>query len=210
MKRIFTTLVILLSFYSLSYAQRYSQQVGQTEFGIGVGYSSAYIVESNSGYGSSTDFVSGFNVGVSADHYFSDRWSLKVKVLYDQKGWGNGYISTPDYQYQDVNFKLNYITVPVMANWHFGRTRNWYLNFGPYVGFLTSAKESTDNIDVKSSINNVDGGIALGIGIKIPISENAKFFIEYDGQGGAVNVFKQSDGTYQNLRESFNIGIDFQ
>jgi hypothetical protein len=211
MKKIFTTLFLVLGFYGLSHAQqRYGQQslAGTTEFGFDVGYNSSYLIESQSGYNS--DFVSGFNVGVSADHYFSDNWSLKVKVIYDQKGWGNGFITTPTGEYDNVNFKLNYVTVPVLANWHFGRTRNWYLNFGPYVGFLTSAKETTDNIDVKDSFNSVDGGIALGIGIKIPISDRAKFFIEYDGQGGVTNIFKDSGGdNFQNLRESFNIGINF-
>jgi len=211
MKKILTTLVIVIGFYNLSFAQQRfgEQEAGNTEFGLDVGYNSAYLLESQSAH--SSDFVSGFNVGISSDYYFSKAWSLKVKVIYDQKGWGNGYITTNgDILYSDVNFKLNYVTVPVMANWHFGRTRNWYLNFGPYIGFLTSAKETTDNIDVKDSFNSVDGGIALGVGIKIPISDNAKFFIEYDGQGGVVNVFKQADGTYQNIRGSFNIGINFQ
>jgi len=210
MKKIFTTLVILLSFYSLSYAQRFSSQAGNTEFGVDVGYNSSYIIESQSGYNS--DFVSGFNVGVSADHYFSDSWSLKVKAIYDQKGWGNGYISTDVDEYDNIRFKLNYITVPVMANWHFARTKNWYLNFGPYIGFLTSAKgtDGANTIDVKDYFNSVDGGIALGIGVKIPISDRAKFFIEYDGQGGVTNISKESGGdNFQNLRESFNIGINF-
>lgn len=207
MKKIFTTLFIVLGFYSLSFAQRFSQQAGTTEFGIDVGYNSSYVIQSQTGYGS--DFVSGLNVGLSADHYFSDDWSLKVKAIYDQKGWGNGYINTGVNYYDNVNYKLDYITVPVMANWHFGRTRNWYLNFGPYIGFLTSANVTNYNIDVKDDFNSVDGGLALGIGIKIPISPSAKFFIEYDGQSGVTNVFKQSDDTYRNLRESFNIGINF-
>ncbi len=55
--------------------------------------------------------------------------------MYDQKGWDDGTIT-------DVNgtfitdYNLNYLTVPVMANWHFGRTKNWYLNFGAYTAIL--------------------------------------------------------------------------
>jgi len=208
MKKIFTTLFIVLGFYSLGYAQqRPWQKAGTTEFGFDVGYNSAYIIQSGSGYGS--DFVSGLNVGAYADHYFSNDWSLKVKVIYDQKGWGDGYINTPTYSYDNVNFRLDYITVPVMANLHFGRTRNWYFNFGPYIGFLTSAQETNDNVDVKDNFNSVDGGLALGVGVKIPISPKAKFFIEYDGQGGVTSVFKYSDGNYENLRESFNVGLCF-
>lgn len=96
-----------------------------------------------------------------------------------------------------------------MANWHFGRTRNWYLDFGPYVGFLLNAKEDEYNTDLKSAFNSTDGGLALGIGVKIPISRTAKFFIEYDGQSGITNVFSDSDVTTRTLRGSINLGINF-
>jgi hypothetical protein len=204
MKKLFFTTLILLGCYTLTNAQTRNA----TEFGIDVGYNSSYLIESQSNY--NTDFRSGLNVGVSADHYFSDTWSLKVKAIYDQKGWGNGFIVQPSGPtLYNVDFKLDYLTVPVMANWHFGRTRNWYFNFGPYIGFLLDASASDNYPGIKDSFNTVDGGIALGVGIKIPINQTSKFFIEYDGQGGATNVFKNSDSNYQNIRESINIGINF-
>lgn len=204
MKKIFTTLFVLLAAYTIASAQT-SQG---TEFGVNIGYNSAYVTDGQSNQ--TTAFVSGFNAGVSADHYFSDRWSLKVKAIYDQKGWGDGFISTSSSQTNGINFKLSYITVPVMANWHFGRNRNWYLDFGPYVGFLLSAKAAGYNTDLKDGFNSVDGGLALGIGYKFPINETTNFFIEYDGQSGVTNIFKDSNGgNYLNARGSFNIGINF-
>jgi hypothetical protein len=98
-----------------------------------------------------------------------------------------------------------------MANWHFGHTRNWYLNFGPYVGFLLSAKETTNGSDLKPIMNSTDFGISTGIGVKFPISENAKFFIEANGQDGVNDVFKNNSGsTVINVRSSLNIGITFR
>jgi opacity protein-like surface antigen len=110
-----------------------------------------------------------------------------------------------------------------MANWHFGRMRNWYLNFGPYVGFLlsahavansaaftTSSTSSTNSIDVKDSFNSTDFGLALGIGVKFPVSNNVKLFIEDDGQAGVSHLFKDgSDGNVQSVRSSINIGFIF-
>ena len=204
MKKILLTLLVLLGCYTLSKAQR----ANSTEFGIDVGYNGAYLAEGNS-Y-NNTDIKGGVNVGLSADHYFTEAWSLKVKAIYDQKGWANGFLVLPSGQTINyVDFKLNYLTVPVMANWHFGYTRNWYLNFGPYIGFLLDASSSTNYPGIKDEFNTVDGGIALGVGIKIPINRKTRFFIEYDAQGGAANVFKYSDYSYQNVRESFNIGINF-
>src|ERR1700744_4075931 len=142
MIKIFTTLVIVLGFYGLASAQ----QKNNVEFGFNVGLNSAYVEDGNSNM--HTNEIAAFNLGVSADAYFSDRWSLKVKAIYDQKGWGDGYLTDGSGNEIDhIDYKLNYITVPVMANWHFTRSRNWYLDFGPYVGFLTSA--NAGGYDVK-------------------------------------------------------------
>jgi len=208
MKKFFTTLLICTGIYFSASAQK----TNQVEFGVNIGSNESYVIQNQSTYyANSSDAVYGFNVGFSAEYYFSNRWGLKGKIIYDQKGWGNGYIIGSDGSEIDgVNFQLNYITVPVMANWHFGRNRNWYLNFGPYAGFLLSAKETNDNIDVKNAFSSTDFGLALGIGLKIPISNNVKFFIEAEGQGGATNITADNSGsTVQSERSSLNIGINF-
>ena len=206
MKKLFTTLAILLGCYSLTFAQ----QKGSVEFGANVGYNNSYVNETYSNQ--SSDLIGGLNTGLFVDSYFSHNWSLKVEVNYDQKGWGNGYLSDNNGNtFDGVNFRLNYITIPVLASWHFGYSNNWYVHFGPYVGILVGAKETTDDIDVKQIFNTVDAGIDVGIGVKIPISNRAKIFFEYDGQGGLTNIFKDN-GDYssvQTLRSSINAGINF-
>ena len=97
-----------------------------------------------------------------------------------------------------------------MANWHFGKKRNWYLNFGPYVGFLTDAKESDINTNLKPFMNSTDFGIALGIGVKIPLSDKVKLNLEYDGQGGITDLAKESSASaIRNTRGSLNVGFSF-
>src|SRR5215217_4305682 len=117
MKKLFTTLFAVLGIFTLAHAQ----QSKGVEFGVGVGYNGATVTNGNN---QSTKSKSGFNVAISADNYFSDRWSLKVKAIYDQKGWANGYLKVGATTYTGVDYSLNYLTVPVMANWHFGKTRN--------------------------------------------------------------------------------------
>lgn len=210
MKKYFIILVILIGKYTFSQAQ--SSQVGtikNPEFGINFGFNDAYVTQ-NQGDNKS-GVVGGINFGLSAEYYFSDRWGIKAKVIYDQKGWGNGYLTTSDGSTLDnVNFQLNYITVPIMANWHFAPNRNWYLNFGPYIGFLQSAKETTDNIDTKSAFNSTDFGLGFGIGVKIPLSNSVKLFFELEGQSGVSNLnIDNSGSTLQSERSSINIGINF-
>lgn len=202
MKKIFTTLLIVFGCYSLTFAQH----KGTVDFGLGVGGGYSVIYQGND----YSDAKLAVNAEAFADFYFSSQWSLKIKAMYDQKGWGNGVLLNNDQPiFTGVDYRATYITVPVMANWHFGHTNNWYLNFGPYAGFLTSAKETDDNIDVKDAFTTVDAGLALGIGVKMPIAKRHFFFIEFDGQSGVTNIFKNSDQSVQNLRESIDMGIAF-
>jgi hypothetical protein len=79
MKKLFTTLLIALGIYTAASAQT----AGTTEFGVNVGLNESTVTTGDNQ--TNSDYRVGFNVGVSADHYFSDAWSLKVKVVYDQK-----------------------------------------------------------------------------------------------------------------------------
>ena len=204
MKKIFTTLFMVLSVLTLVQAQNRSKGI---EFGIGGGYTRSYMVE-NATNKTSTG-RNGFNLFVSADNYFSDRWSLKAKIAYDEKGFTDVLNPRPNVTVSGVDFKLMYITVPVMANWHFGKTRNWHLNFGPYIGFLQSAEENYSKINLKPNLNSTDLGFSGGIGIKIPVSNQTKFFIEYEWQSGFTNVIKNMSPSVQNARNSLNIGFNF-
>jgi opacity protein-like surface antigen len=205
MKKILSALLIVFGLYSIASAQVRTSD----EFGLDIGYNAANV--SYPGSYSNSDYTSGFNLGFSAEHYFSNRWSIKGKLIYDQKGWGNGYLILPDNSEIDgVDYHLNYLTIPIMANWHFGRTRNWYLHFGPYLGFLLSTSESSNSgQDIKGAFNSTDVGLDVGIGVKFPVSNHVKLFIEADGQGGFNNIFKYSDGTVQNERSSINFGVLF-
>ena len=183
-----------------------AQKKGDVEFGVNIGYNMSRAANSET----TLDAGNGFNLGGSLDYYFSETWSIKGKLIYDQKGWNNDYIEDSNGYVYPTDVNLNYLTIPVMANWHFGNKRNWYLNFGPYFGFLLDANETQFDTDIKEYFNTNDFGLALGIGVKIPVSKKLKIFIEYDGQGGISDIIKNnyySDVT--NSRSSLNFGLNF-
>ena len=183
-----------------------AQKKGDVEFGINIGYNMSTAANSEI----TLDAGNGFNLGGSLDYYFSDAWSIKGKLIYDQKGWNNDYIEDTNGNIYPTDINLNYLTIPVMANWHFGSKRNWYLNFGPYFGFLLSAKDTQFNTDLKKYFETNDFGLALGVGVKIPVSKKLKVFIEYDGQGGISDIIKNNQNSdVTNSRSSFNVGLNF-
>jgi len=205
------TLYSLLAALSLCFVAQ-AQTKGSIEMGINGGVNFTSVSGTDYNYWGTTTSESSvsFNVAASLDFYFSDRWSIKVKGIYDRKGWDSAYITLGDGRDYSTNVDMNYITVPVMANWHFGGKRNWYLNFGPYVGFLTSAKETRFDTDLKDNFNTTDAGLAYGIGVKIPVSNHVKLFFEYEGQTGLSDIYKDNyDGSVTTNRGAANVGINF-
>jgi hypothetical protein len=184
-----------------------AQKKGDVEFGVNIGFNNSSVSDEYGSYDSSI----GLNLGGSLDYYFSRDWSLKVKMIYDQKGWDNDFIrNLDDGRLYPTDYNLDYLTIPVMANWHFGNRREWYLNFGPYFGFLISAKDTQFDADLKKFFNTNDFGLAAGIGVKIPISNKLRFFAEIEGQGGFTDINK--DPGYRSLtnsRSSLNVGLNF-
>lgn len=199
MKKLVFTVIIAVGFVAASSAQ----DKGDVEFGVNIGYNISNITNNDERI--SSDSGNGLNVGVAADYFFSDRWSIKGKLIYDQKGWDNHNLG-----FGVTNINLDYLTVPVMANWHFGSKRNWYLNFGPYVGFLMNAEDTRSKIDLKPLLNTTDFGLAFGIGVKIPVSDKLKVSLEYDGQSGLTEVLKNNMfGTVTGARSAINVGLNF-
>lgn len=203
-KQLLIITTYLFTLYSIN-----AQDKGDFEFGGHLGLNLANV---STIYGQEiTDARVAFNIGALGEYYFSDRWGVKMKIIYDNKGWADGFITNEDTDVTVItDFKLNYITVPVMANWHFGSRRNWYLNFGPYAGFLINAEDSELEIDVKEAFNTNEFGLAYGIGYKFSLNEKSKLFVEYDGQSGLTDIFEENGGdSVISNRSSFNLGILF-
>lgn len=203
-------LCVALAFIAMTQLQ--AQDKGTIEVGIGGGLNLSSVSDVQGDNSSKARTT--FNFSASGEYYFSDRWGIKTKLVYDSKGWKEGFIDTfdsfGDIQRVTTDFKVNYLTIPVMANWHFGSTRKWYLNFGGYAGFLLNAEATETGTDVKEAFNSTDFGVVLGIGYKFEVSENVKLFIEYDAQTGLTDVFKNNTGdSVRNSRSSFNFGALF-
>jgi len=201
MKKLFTIFLVVASC-----STAFSQEKGNFEYGFNVGLNVSGVTV---GTNYTSDSKIGFNVGAFGDYFFSDRWSIKAKLNFDQKGWNGGYFSNNNVG-SLTNYRYDYLTVPLMANWHFGRKRNWYLNFGPYVGFLIDAKETNLDIDLKDLSESIDAGLALGIGVKIPVTDKIKILLEVDSQSGLADIIKNNQGgSTTNNRSSLNAGFVF-
>lgn len=195
MKKI--TLFILL-FINLCTAQNNEN----LEFGIITALSISNVSDS---YNQRTKSLVEYSGGAFGNYYLSDQWSLKLKAIYERKGYAEGL-----YENRETDVAFNMISVPVTANFYFGNNNNWYINLGPYIGFMIAAKATSFNVDVTRLFNSTDFGIAGGIGYKLPIRENLDVFAEIDNQTGLSDILIDNPGSaVRNNRLSFNLGIVF-
>jgi hypothetical protein len=204
MKKIFTTLLMVMGIYSLSNAQT----KGDNVFGVSSGINLSYVTSSAKD-GTGTGLIWAPNFAVSAEHYLNTEWSLKGKLIYDPKGWGDGFLTVGTKTVTGVFYPLTYLTIPITANVHFGNDNMWYASAGPYVGILLSAKDNYDNADLKSHFNSTDIGLSGGLGIKFPLNNRLKIFFEYEGQLGFSNILANAPDGAQNFRSAFNLGLNF-
>lgn len=97
---------------------------------------------------------------------------------------------------------LNYINVPVMFQYYL--IPEFYLEAGPQIGFLVSAKDKggSTTVDVKDGYNTADMGAAFGLGFKFPLGigvygrYNFGLTDIYDGNGDYKNSVAQIGAFY--------------
>lgn len=106
-----------------------------------------------------TDMKIGYHVGGYAKISLTDAFSVQPELLFNAIGAKDSEV--------DGNYKLNYLTVPVMLGYSFGKIS---IQAGPQVGFLMSAKYKVDvngdseEADIKESLKGTDFGVNVGLG----------------------------------------------
>lgn len=196
MKKVFLSLVALATF---GFASAQMKEKGTIEITPKIGASSFGEFTENEG----SDYNAGIEIGATVDYYFNNRWSLRSGLIADKMGSKNQFSGN---FYED---ELNYLSIPVNANWHFGSTRKWNLNFGLSPSFLTSAKfvENGNKFEIpESAIESFQLGFTYGIGYKIGINEKFGILIDAQFFNGLTNINKASQERIVNGGYSFNLG----
>jgi hypothetical protein len=135
--------------------------------------------------------VSGFNgdsrlsghVGLFFHGRINRMWSIQPEILYS--GQGQRYWAGRD----EYTLALNYIQIPLLFQFH--PVKQFYLEFGPQIGFLLSAnaKIHDDKSEVDQYFRKVDAAIALGMGIQV--TPMLGFYARYNA--GIADISKDTN-----------------
>jgi len=180
---------------------------GDKFYGLSIGSFKSSITGDNLVNIENIGALSNYGASFVFERFKSKNWSFKTGVTYDRKGWQSiaGFSRT----------RINYLTVPILTTWHFGKKRRLYIHFGPYAGYLLSANvysglsSNSEPISFTGNFKTFDFGLDLGIGLRIPIA-GQMFYIETDGQIGLFNPLRNSDDeNYYLTRNRLSIGYMF-
>ena len=194
----------LLSLLLLLSISVYGQSAGDITFAPQIGLNIANLDYDNLDESENFESTTTFRGGVIGEYYFNESWSLRSGLVYDALGAesNNGTLS------------LNYLNIPLNANWHFGNEKAWYLNFGPAFGFLldaTSELNEGPDVNVKDDIKGLDSGFSVGIGYKFKVSDSFMLFVDAQGFRSFVDIYEgEGDLKLNNIRIALNFGAIFQ
>lgn len=172
-----------------------SAQGPHTNFGVKAGLNVANIHIKD---GVNTDARASFHIGGLAHIHVSTHFAIQPELLYS--GQGAKY-STGN---QTASTRLNYITVPILAQYMTGT--GFRFETGPQVGALVTAKTEVNDhsTDVKDDYKKIDLSWAFGASYVLP--EGLGFDARYNH--GMSNINDQSNPKVTN--RVFAIGVFYQ
>ncbi len=146
-----------------------------------------------SGYPSGS--LNSLSFGITGDYYLNKIWSLQTALLYQKMG-GKTF---------NDSFEVDYINFPINANWHFGKTKKWNLNFGITASFRANNSERQNILGAQIKSNQT--GLNLGIGYKIEMTKNLGILVDYQFFSGLTNLDKDDIYVITNKGSNLNLGV---
>lgn len=137
------------------------------------------------------------HVGLFLHSRIDPRWAVQPEILYS--GQGQQYVVLN----HEYTLALSYIQVPVM--FQFYPVKQFYLEFGPQLGFLLSAnvKDDNDKVEVDEDYRKVDASIAFGAGIQV--THMLGFYARYNA--GLSDITKHDNRDYFNRVGQIGVSI---
>lgn len=175
----------------MSVAAKAQNAVGQISFAPTIGFNYASVTDDGA------KSMMTFAVGANFEYGVSDNFGMTAGLIYSMQG--------AKVKGSDIKMKLNYLNVPVLANYYI--SKGFALKAGIQPGLLLAAKVETDgySVDVKDECTGVDFSIPVGLSYEINnVVIDARYNIGLNGWGdfddsGKNSVFMFTVGYKFNL-----------
>lgn len=112
---------------------------------------------------------------------------------------------------------LDYITFPILVKASFGEKVRFFVNAGPYAGFMIGKTDYTDLAGKSSTIkgrfddvNRWDFGAAVGVGISIPVRTYWEFSLDIRNYIGMFDIAKSNQSKYYTNTTDIRFGVAYK
>ena len=89
-----------------------------------------------------------FLIGVSFEYYLKDNLSIKTNLNYERKSFNNQSFGIDQFGFPtnevEITTNFDYLTLPILVKYEFGNSKTFFLNGGPFLGFLLSTKSKAE------------------------------------------------------------------
>lgn len=160
-----------------------------------------------------TNNKTSFNAGVFANIPIGGTLRFQPEVVYSRQGSKIQYQESnaplPGSTTVNTEFDLHYLNVPLMLQVQ--TPGGFFVEAGPQIGFLLTAKDDESGIDIKDELKKTDFGAAAGIGYlsRVGLGLNARYNFGfsniYDGEAGNDT----DEGKYKNRVLSIGLVYHF-
>ncbi len=153
-----------------------TQLKAQDSFLISAGANiSSIAFEEDSQLETPVQYKPGFNFGIGFLTPVSEKINIRIDILYQRKGYLiKGTSSSDTY---NNKYKLNYMLLPILAEYYINKNQTVSILAGGYAGLLIGATADIDetsdsgsskieNADIRSNFAKNDLGIIAGVGTK--------------------------------------------
>lgn len=216
---------LLLMGISFCFVQLSGAQSNTYEYGLhgGININSAFGSSINAAYKGT---LPGLSLGAHVKINTSTHFGIKASIDYDQQGWAYRSLAFEDmtgttFAKGDVLRKLNYLNVPIVAEYAVGKNIKFKANAGVFFGVLLSNQivtqitdpfppntESTTRSKSQQNIQATNFGLSAGAGLQIPISNKMKLDFDFRNHYGLSNIYKK-ENTLRLNTFSILLGLTF-
>ena len=146
----------------------------------------------------------GWNAGAFVNIPVNEKFSIQPEVLYNTMGaMLNSDEPIIGSEVEEVNWKLNYISVPVM--FQYNATPKFYVEAGPQFSYMLLSKFKSNNLTTKNNaddLNKFDFGVGAGLGYWITpnLGVNARYV------AGITDITKDNESD-KKVRNNNNVQV---
>jgi opacity protein-like surface antigen len=176
----------------------------------------------------SASVLTGLSVGGHFKINITNQFGVKAIIAYDQCGWAlRSLVFADNFGAEigktDVFIKLNYLNMPLLAEYSFGNKVKFNVDGGIFFGFLLGDKiitkvtqslqpgqapKTTGTSDNRKATNF---GLSFGAGVQIPVTHTVKLDFGVRDNLGLVNISKSQTANSSIKTNAFSIlaGVTF-